>query len=72
MAIIQLNPPGMQSTDPGYISSITVRTGGSATVLTPDGNGQITVDSQAATRLVGGNGGGGPGLRGQQMYLVTG
>jgi hypothetical protein len=72
MAIIQLNPPGMQPTDPGYISSITVYTSGSAQVKTPDGNGQITVDAQAATRLVGGNGGGGPGLRGQQMYLVTG
>lgn len=72
MAIIQLNPPGMTASTPGYISSITVYTGGSAQVLTPDGNGQITVDANAATRLVGGLGGGGPGIRGQQMYLVTG
>lgn len=71
MAIIQLNPPGMASTDPGYISSITVRTGGSAQVLTPDGNGQITVDAQAATRLVGSYAGG-PGIQGTKMYLVTG
>ena len=72
MAVVQVNPLGLQSTDPGFISSITIRTGGSAQVLVPDGNGQITVDSQAATRLVGGNGGGGPGVRGQQMFLVTG
>lgn len=54
MAItIQVNPPGMASTDPGYISSITVRTGGSATVLTPNATtGQITVDDPAGTQLV--------------------
>jgi hypothetical protein len=43
----------MQSTDPGYVSSITVRTGGSATVLTPNATtGQVTVDASAATALV--------------------
>lgn len=53
MAAVQVNPPGMLSTDPGYISSITVRTGGGASVLVPDANtGQITVDASAATRLV--------------------
>lgn len=72
MAVIQLNPPGMVSTDPGYISSITIRTGGSATVLTPDGNNQITTDAQCATRLVGGQGQGGNGNPGQQIRLVTG
>ena len=72
MAVIQLNPVGMTASTPGYISSITVYTSGSATVLTPDGNNQITVDAQAATRLVGGNGGGGPGIQGQRIHLVTG
>lgn len=71
MAVLQLNPIGMQSTAPGYISSVTVRTGGSAQVLTPDGNGQITVDAQAATRLIG-TYTGGPGVRGTQITLVTG
>ena len=53
MAVVQVNTPGMLSTDPGYISSITVRTGGGASVLVPDANtGQITVDALAATRLV--------------------
>lgn len=53
MAVIQVNTPGMASTDPGYISSITIRTGGSATVLTPDvTTGQVTVDELAATKLV--------------------
>jgi hypothetical protein len=52
MAVIQVNTPGMASTDPGYISSITVRTGGSATVLAPNSTtGQITVDADAATKL---------------------
>ena len=71
MAVIQLNPVGLQSTDPGYISSITIRTGGSPTVLTPDGNGQITTDALCATRLVGGSGVGGQNS-GQQIKLVTG
>ena len=53
MAVVQVNPPGMASTDPGYISSITVRTGGSAQALTPNGTtGQVTVDAPAATALV--------------------
>lgn len=53
MAIIQVNTPGMSSTAPGYISSITIRTGGAATVLTPNATtGQVTVDAPAATKLV--------------------
>ena len=53
MAVIQVNTPGMASTDSGYISSITIRTGGSATVLTPNSTtGQVTVDAPAATKLV--------------------
>jgi hypothetical protein len=53
MAVIQVNPPGMASTDPGYISSITVRTGGAASVLVPNATtGQITVEALAATQLV--------------------
>ena len=53
MAVVQVNTPGMASTDPGYISSITVRTGGSAQALTPNATtGQITVDAAAATKLV--------------------
>ncbi len=53
MAVIQVNTPGMASTDPGYISSITIRTGGAATVLVPNATtGQVTVDEAAATKLV--------------------
>lgn len=53
MAIIQVNTPGMASTDEGYISSITIRTGGSASVLTPNATtGQVTVSEAAATVLV--------------------
>jgi len=53
MAVIQVNTPGMTSTDPGYISSITIRTGGSASVLVPNATtGQVTVDELAATKLV--------------------
>lgn len=53
MAIVQVNPPGMATTAPGYISSITVRTGGADTPLVPNVNtGQITVDALAATKLV--------------------
>ncbi len=76
MAVIQLNPVGLASTDNGYISSITVRYNGADNVLTPDGNGQITIPNasggaQAATRLVGGVGNvGGPG--GQGLKLVSG
>lgn len=53
MAQVQVNPPGMPSTAPGYISSITVRTGGSAQALVPNATtGQITVDADAAAKLV--------------------
>lgn len=53
MAVVQVNSLGMASTDPGYISSITVRTGGAASALVPNATtGQITVDELAATRLV--------------------
>jgi len=53
MAVIQVNTPGMTSTDPGYISSITIRTGGTATALVPNATtGQVTVDELAATKLV--------------------
>jgi len=53
MAVIQVNPPGLASTDEGYISSITVRTAGGASVLTPDATtGQVTVSALAATQLV--------------------
>ena len=52
MAIIQVNPPGMIATDPGYVSSITIRTAGAATVLTPNATtGQVTCDSPSATQL---------------------
>jgi len=53
MPVIQVNPAGMASTTEGYISSITIRTGGSATVLTPDSTtGQVTVSALAATHLL--------------------
>ena len=53
MAVIQVNTPGMVSTDPGYISSISIRTGGTIGTLIPDPTtGQVTVDSLAATKLV--------------------
>ena len=53
MAVIQVNPPGLVSTAPGYISSVTVRTGGAASVLVPNvTTGQITVEALAATQLV--------------------
>ena len=53
MALLQVNPPGMVSTDEGYISSITIRTGGSATVLTPDSTtGQVTVAAAAISKIV--------------------
>ena len=52
MAQIRINTPGMASTDPGYISSITIRTGGAATVLVPNATtGEVTVDSPAASKL---------------------
>ena len=53
MAVVQVNTPGMSATDAGYISSITVRTGGSATALTPNATtGQVTMDALSATKLV--------------------
>lgn len=56
MAIVQVNPPGLASTSPGYISSITVYTDGAPAVLTPSvvaaTYGQITVDALAASQLV--------------------
>jgi hypothetical protein len=70
MAVIQLNPIGMQSTDEGYISSISIRSAGGTVVLNPDGNNQVTCSAQAATRLVGGTGN--VGVHGQAIKLVTG
>lgn len=53
MAVVQINPPNKSSTSPGYISSITVYTAGSATVLTPHATtGQVTMDAPSATQLV--------------------
>lgn len=64
MAVVQVNPPGMTSTTEGYISSITVYTGGSATALTPNATtGQITVSAAAATQLV---------QKYERLKLVTG
>lgn len=52
MAQVRVNTPGMASTAPGYISSITIRTGGSATVLVPDATtGEVTTDADSATKL---------------------
>lgn len=53
MAFVQINPPGLTSTSPGYISSITIYTGGTATTLVPNATtGQVDVDELAATQLV--------------------
>ena len=53
MAVIQVNTPGMAATDEGYISSVTIRSGGADVVLTPNATtGQVTVSALAATRLV--------------------
>jgi len=52
MPQVRVNTPGMASTDPGYISSITVRTGGAASVLTPNATtGEVTMDAEAASKL---------------------
>lgn len=52
-SIVQVNPPGMVSTDEGYISSVTVYTSGSADVIVPDATtGQISISPLAATALV--------------------
>jgi hypothetical protein len=75
-AKVQINPPGLATTDNGYISSITVRYNGADNVLTPDTSaypanqtyGQISINTalaganDAVSRLVGGAGGNvGPG-----------
>lgn len=56
MAVVQVNPPNLATTDEGYISSITIRTGGSPTVLVPSApganGGQVTVSTAAATQLI--------------------
>lgn len=53
MAVVQVNPPGMLSTDEGYVSSVTVRTGGGASALVPNATtGQVTMSALAATALV--------------------
>lgn len=75
MTVLQLNPPGMLSTDEGYISSITVRYNGADNVLTPNGSNQITLPNAttgataAATRLAGGPGAI-RGPAGQGIYIV--
>lgn len=76
MTVLQLNPPGMVSTEDGYISSITIRYNGTTNVLTPTTN-QITLPNAtagaraAADRIAGGAGGiGGP--RGTSIYVVHG
>lgn len=52
MPQLRVNAPGMAPTVPGYISSITIRTGDAATVLTPNATtGEVTVDAEAATKL---------------------
>ena len=52
MPQVRVNPPGMASTAPGYVSSITIRTAGSATVLVPNATtGEVAVDGPAATQL---------------------
>ena len=71
MAVIQLNPVGMVSTDEGFISSISVRNNGGSSVLTPDANGQVVCSALAATRLCGGTGNQ-QGSPGQHIKLVTG
>ena len=52
MPQVRVNTPGMAATDPGYISSITIRTGGAATVLTPNATtGEVTTDADSASKL---------------------
>jgi len=72
MPVLQLNPVNLTSTDEGYISSITIRSGGSTTVYTPDANEQIGVASAlaaaAANRIAGGEGNmGNPGGTGIKL-----
>jgi hypothetical protein len=53
MAVVQVNTPGMASTDEGYISSVTVYTSGGASALVPNSTtGQVTMSAAAATKLV--------------------
>lgn len=67
MALLQVNPPGMASTDEGYISSITVRTGGGDSALVPNATtGQITVSEAAISKIVSNV------AKTQCMKLVTG
>lgn len=75
-AKVKVNPVGMASTDPGYISSITVRYNSANNVLVPDGNGDISIDvsltdaNAAVSRLCGGgNGVGGP--QSSRFFLVN-
>ncbi len=75
MAVIQLNPVGMLSTDEGYISSISVRNAGGTIVYTPDGSNQIGATGNAVgaamyTRFAGGQGNGG-GNQGQNIKVVS-
>ena len=53
MAVIQINTPGMASTDEGYISSVDIRTAGAVSTIVPNATtGRITVSALAATKLV--------------------
>lgn len=54
--VVQINTPGMLSTDPGYISSITIRSNSANNVLAPNATtGQVTLpgtdSNKAATKL---------------------
>jgi hypothetical protein len=54
--LVQINPPGMAATDPGYISSVTIRSNGANNALVPNGTtGQVTLpgtDSNAAASTI--------------------
>jgi len=53
MTVVQVNPPGMATTDEGYVSSVTVRTAGAPSALVPNvTTGQVTMSALAATALV--------------------
>ncbi len=55
MAVVRINPVGMTASDEGFITAMTVVTGGSPTVLsTTDLStlGTITVSALAATAIV--------------------
>lgn len=52
MAQVRINTPGMSVTDPGYISTISIRTGGTVVIFVPNAtSGEVTVDAPAATKL---------------------